>query len=82
MWRMFKHSVPYWIDYTDISKEGKWVSFSTGENAFSSWHKGQPDNVGGNQDCATNNYASQRGYWDDDNCFGSTFPALCEASGK
>ena len=79
---MFKHSVPYWIDYTDISKEGKWVSFSTGENAFSSWHKGQPDNAGGNQDCAINNYASQRGYWDDVSCFGSTVPALCEASGK
>ena len=50
--------------------------------SFSSWHKVQADNAGGNQDCAINNYASQRGYWDDVSCFGSTVPVLCEASGK
>lgn len=78
---MFKHSVLFWIDYTDISKEGNWMSFSTGENAFSSWHKRQPDNSG-DQDCAINNYSSYRGYWDDVGCFGHTYQILCEASGK
>ena len=78
---MFKHSVLYWIDYTDISKEGNWRSFSNGENAFSSWYKGQPNNAGP-QDCAVNNFASQPGYWDDFSCFTPAYPVLCEASGK
>ncbi|XP_078336991.1 perlucin-like protein isoform X1 [Crassostrea virginica] len=74
-------NVLYWIDYTDISKEGNWRSFSTGENAFSNWHKGQPNNAG-NQDCAVNNFAHHTGYWDDFSCFTPAYPVLCEASGS
>ena len=72
-------SVSYWIDYTDIGKEGQWVALSTGRNDYSNWHKVNPDNYR-NQDCATNNYLIQ-GQWDDDNCY-AIHPPLCETSGK
>ncbi|XP_078336994.1 C-type lectin domain family 17, member A-like [Crassostrea virginica] len=74
-------NVRYWIDYTDISQEGNWLTLSTGLNEFSSWDKGQPDN-GGDQDCATNNLRGQLGMWDDDNCLSSKWPVMCEASGS
>ena len=71
--------VPYWIDYTDIGKEGHWVALSSGRNDYSNWSKVNPNNDG-NQDCATNNYLSQ-GQWDDDKCY-AHHPPLCETSGK
>ncbi|XP_078336990.1 perlucin-like protein [Crassostrea virginica] len=74
-------NVLYWIDYTDLGKEGNWVSFSTGEHAFSRWHRGQPDNAG-NQDCAYNNFHKDRGYWDDAECLKYRFQPLCETSGS
>ena len=77
---IIKYSVLYWIDYTDLGKEGNWVSFSTGENTFSRWHRGQPDNMG-NQDCAYNNFHKDRGYWDDAECLKYKFQPLCETSG-
>ena len=72
--------VRYWIDYTDIGKEGHWVALSTGRNDYSNWSKSNPDNAG-NQDCATNNFKSQLGEWDDVGCL-DQYPPLCEASGK
>nr|XP_022337539.1 lectin BRA-3-like isoform X1 [Crassostrea virginica]XP_022337541.1 lectin BRA-3-like isoform X1 [Crassostrea virginica]XP_022337542.1 lectin BRA-3-like isoform X1 [Crassostrea virginica]XP_022337543.1 lectin BRA-3-like isoform X1 [Crassostrea virginica]XP_022337544.1 lectin BRA-3-like isoform X1 [Crassostrea virginica]XP_022337545.1 lectin BRA-3-like isoform X1 [Crassostrea virginica]XP_022337547.1 lectin BRA-3-like isoform X1 [Crassostrea virginica]XP_022337548.1 lectin BRA-3-like isofor len=72
-------NVPYWIDYTDIGKEGHWVALSSGRNDYSNWSKVNPNNDG-NQDCATNNYLSQ-GQWDDDKCY-AHHPPLCETSGK
>lgn len=61
--------------------EGKWVTFSTGKNEYTNWNSGQPDNAGGRQDCAINNYANRAGYWADGGCTAS-IQVMCEASSK
>lgn len=71
----------YWIDFTDFGMEGKWVTFSTGKNEYTNWNSGQPDNAGGRQDCAVNNYANRAGYWADGGCTAS-IQVMCEASSK
>ncbi|XP_052691169.1 C-type lectin domain family 10 member A-like [Crassostrea angulata] len=68
--------VAYWIDFTDIGTEGKWVTLSTGKSEYTRWQSGQPDNYRGNQNCAYN----MKGSWDDHSCK-STYQVLCEASG-
>ncbi|XP_061174176.1 perlucin-like protein isoform X2 [Saccostrea echinata] len=71
--------VRYWIDLTDAGKEGKWMTLSTGKGpTFTAWIKGQPDNAGGNEDCAINNW-SKPGHWNDERC-SSTFQVMCESS--
>ncbi|XP_065941625.1 lectin BRA-3 isoform X1 [Magallana gigas] len=72
-------NVEYWIDFTDIGTEGKWVTFSTGKSEYTSWNSGQPDNSGGKQDCAINNHSKRPGRWDDETCNGN-FQVMCEAS--
>lgn len=67
----------YWIDFTDIGMEWKWVTFSTGKIEYTNWNSGQPDNAGGRQDCAINNYTSRAGYWDDRGCTAS-IQLMCE----
>lgn len=73
-------TVSYWIDFTDVGKEGKWVTLSTGKNEYSNWDRGQPDNAGGKQDYAINNYGKRLGRWNDGH-LSMTFQAMCEASG-
>lgn len=58
----------YWIDFTDIGTEGKWVTFSTGKSEYTSWDRAQPDNGGGHQHCALNNFSNRAGRWDDEGC--------------
>ncbi|XP_052691257.1 perlucin-like protein isoform X2 [Crassostrea angulata] len=70
--------VGYWIDFTDIGTEGKWVTLSTGKSEYTRWHSGQPDNSGGKQHCAYNNYV--KGSWDDVSCK-TAIQVVCEASG-
>eukprot|EP00105_Crassostrea_gigas_P030478 XP_011452793.1 PREDICTED: lectin BRA-3-like [Crassostrea gigas] len=73
-------NVPYWIDSTDIGREGKWVTLSTGKSGYTNWHS-RPDNAGGNQHCAFNNFGRHLGRWDDVGC---KYPlqVICEASGS
>lgn len=73
-------TVSYWIDFTDVGKEGKWVTLSTGKNEYSNWDREQPDNAGGKQDYAINNYGKRLGRWNDGH-LSMTFQAMCEASG-
>lgn len=61
--------------------EGKWVTLSTGKSEFTSWDSRQPDNSGGKQNCAYNNFSSRIGRWDDAHCTYS-IQVMCEASGK
>lgn len=70
----------YWIDFTDIGTEGKWVTFSTGKSEYTSWDRAQPDNGGGHQHCALNNFSNRAGRWDDEGCKKS-FQVFCEAPG-
>ena len=53
-----------------------------GENEFSNWNKGQPDNGDrGDQDCANNNIGSLLRQWDGKS-WHAKWPVLFEASGK
>lgn len=74
-------NVEYWIDFTDIGTEGKWVTLSTGKSTYTSWDYGQPDNWRGDQDCANNNYSKRLGRWDDTKCI-NTYQVMCEDSGS
>ena len=53
--------------HTSQDHEGKftWSDGKSVTTAF--WQKGQPDNYGGNQDCAVVNYVKP-GLWDDQTC--------------
>lgn len=57
------------------------MTLSTGKSEFTSWDRGQPDNGGGKQHCAYNNFGSRIGHWDDAHCTYS-IQVMCEASGK
>ena len=44
-----------WIGLNDIAEEGNWV-WTDGKRAdFTKWCTGQPDNIGGTEDCAALN---------------------------
>ena len=46
-------SVAYWINLSDSLQEGTWVWNDTGRVAdYTNWYLGEPNNVGGNEDCA------------------------------
>ncbi|XP_055998593.1 perlucin-like protein [Ostrea edulis] len=74
--------VPYWLDVTDVGKEGHWLTFSTGKRpTFTSWDRGQPDNWKKNQDCGYNNFSGRLGRWDDAHCT-MKIQFICEESGS
>lgn len=73
-------TVAYWIDFTDVGMEGKWMTLSTGKNEYSNWDRGQPDNSAGKQHFAINNYGKRLGLWNDGE-IALTFQAMCETSG-
>ncbi|XP_062614175.1 lectin BRA-3-like [Saccostrea cucullata] len=66
-----------WIDATDIAREGHWRSWYTGKAVFTNWSRGNPNNAGKIQHCATLNWGGV-GLWDDDYCF-KGHPFICEA---
>jgi hypothetical protein len=63
-----------WLGLTDAADEGQWTDYSGLPLGFSGWGSGEPNNWGGNEDCAQV-YAS--GVWNDMGCDGS-HPLLCE----
>ncbi len=65
-----------WLGLNDIAEEGawRWVSGSTYTSAF--WASYEPNNSGGNEDCAE---MHSNGYWNDVDCNTVQFPA-CETT--
>jgi len=58
-----------WIGATDMVKDGTYVWTNGVEATNEYWYPGQPNNYGGQQQCATVNYR-QPGKWDDGTCSG------------
>ena len=43
----------FWVGLTDLGSEGDWRLASNGlKPLYENWHHGQPNNFGGNEDCA------------------------------
>eukprot|EP00105_Crassostrea_gigas_P015832 XP_011432965.1 PREDICTED: perlucin-like protein [Crassostrea gigas] len=73
--------VRFWLDHTDVGKEGRWKMFSTGKSpTFSFWSPGQPDNHRGSQNCGYSYFNKNTGAWDDGGC-SARFWIICEISG-
>ncbi|XP_063396541.1 CD209 antigen-like protein C [Mytilus trossulus] len=65
-----------WIDATDYWHEGRWISSNYGKNLpYTRWRGGEPNNSGGNEDCA---YMRADG-WNDCPCNEHAIPQyVCE----
>ncbi|XP_045183604.2 uncharacterized protein LOC123542037 [Mercenaria mercenaria] len=71
--RNFGH-VESFIGANDVAEEGNWVWSISGQTMnYSSWFPGNPNNHGGDQDCAV--LLGDR--WDDNHC-GGPFKYICE----
>jgi hypothetical protein len=63
-----------WLGISDGTSEGQWADLDGEEITFSAWGNGEPNNSGGNEDCA-NLYTN--GFWNDLPCNGN-HPVICE----
>jgi hypothetical protein len=66
----------WWIGYSDAAVEGLWQWPDGTTNGYANWMPQQPDNSGGNEDCAADNWDGT-GQWNDANC-GDARPFVCE----
>ncbi|KAL3841964.1 hypothetical protein ACJMK2_020040 [Sinanodonta woodiana] len=67
-----------WIGATDIPIEGEWIwansNSQLSSQSYSNWLPGDPNNVGGNQNCLS---IGNTGLWADENC-ASIYHYICE----
>ncbi len=68
----------WWIGFNDRTTEGTWVWESGSSSTYTNWRGGEPNDSGGNEDCAQlNRYTDQT--WNDEPC-SSSFRFICEAN--
>ncbi|XP_028262903.1 ladderlectin-like isoform X2 [Parambassis ranga] len=66
-----------WIGGSDSLQEGLWYWSDGTTFEYKKWCPGEPDNGGGNQDCAYMNYGSNGCFdWDDGGC-ATEMPSIC-----
>jgi len=63
----------WWIGLDDRAVEGQF-RWSVPGSTFTSWHRGEPDNAGCNQDCVV--LDSETGLWSDTHCL-DVHPFIC-----
>ena len=66
----------HWIGLTDTAVEGTFRWTDGRPVVFSSWWSGEPNDWGGNEDCAGNNFGAT-GYWNDWDC-NTHLPFACQ----
>lgn len=66
-----------WVGLSDRATEGQWVNVTGEPNDLRPWDSGQPDNGGGNENCAQ----MKVGGLDDDQC-GNGHRYVCECDGR
>ena len=68
------------IDGTDVTVEGSFVSSATGEALrYTNWGDNQPDNAGSGEDCIE--MSGDQGLWNDYPCT-AALPTFCEIDGR
>jgi len=67
-----------WIGASDEGHEGKWTWTNGASVGAGHWAPGEPNNLGGRQNCAVVNFRKP-GHWDDQNCKGGpAYPFHCQ----
>ena len=68
-----------WIGLHDQNTENTFVWADGSDSSYRNWDVGEPNNVGGTQDCT---WMWGGGYWDDDHCIESKSCYYCGTEGK
>lgn len=67
----------WWTGGNDIVKEGQWVWVDGSPMSYTSWHSGEPNDAGGNEDCMQLFRYGLDYTWNDEPC-SSPFRFICE----
>ena len=68
----------WWFGFNDRATEGSWVWEDGSAVSYTDWHASEPNDSGGNEDCAQLNRYHPDNYWNDEPCT-SAFRYICEA---
>ena len=66
-----------WFGLNDQGQEGVWRHVDGTTAKYTSWYPGEPNNAGGNEDCAAINF-NDRGKWLDAPCNSNRKYFVCE----
>jgi hypothetical protein len=74
----FDRGSVWWLGVNDIQTEGRWV-WRDGTSSYLPWAQGEPNNYGGDEDCAAANYfPGVLSAWVDSPC-SAKFHVVCES---
>jgi len=68
--------LPFWVLATDEEVEGEWTWPDGQALTYEPWHENEPNDYGGEEDCATTNWFGKV-RWNDIGC-GGRFGFICE----
>jgi hypothetical protein len=68
----------WWFGFNDIASEGSWVWEDGSGSTYTNWYPSEPNDSGGDEDCAQLNRFHPDYGWNDEPCT-SSFRYICEA---